>query len=88
MALGFIAFSIGNEFRLAELKKTGRQATIVAIVQALAATVLVDVSLIAMYYIFDLVTAGMPKFLSARVSISPRNIAKPSINNNVAVSEI
>ena len=30
----------------------------------------------------------MPKFLSARVSISPRNIAKPSINNNVAVSEI
>ena len=54
VALGFIAFSIGNEFRLAELKKTGRQATVVAVVQALAATVLVDVSLIAMYYIFDL----------------------------------
>ena len=26
VALGFIAFSIGNEFRLSELKKTGRQA--------------------------------------------------------------
>lgn len=54
VALGFIAFSIGNEFRMAELKKTGRQAAVVAVVQALAATVLVDVCLIAMYYIFDL----------------------------------
>lgn len=54
VALGFIAFSIGNEFRLAELKKTGRQATVVAVVQALMATVLVDASLIAIYYLFDL----------------------------------
>lgn len=30
VALGFIAFSIGNEFRLSQLKKTGRQATVVA----------------------------------------------------------
>ncbi|MBR5219168.1 MAG: cation:proton antiporter, partial [Clostridia bacterium] len=27
VALGFIAFSIGNEFRLAQLKATGKQAT-------------------------------------------------------------
>ncbi len=61
VALGFIAFSIGNEFRLAELKKTGRQATVVAVVQALMATVLVDVSLIAVYYIFDLGSSiGIP----------------------------
>lgn len=61
VALGFIAFSIGNEFRLAELKKTGRQATVVAVVQALTATVLVDVSLIAVYYIFDLGSSiGIP----------------------------
>lgn len=61
VALGFIAFSIGNEFRLAELKKTGRQAAVVAVVQALAATVLVDVSLIAVYYIFDLGSSiGIP----------------------------
>ena len=33
-ALGFIAFSIGNEFRLGQLKKTGRQATVIGIVQA------------------------------------------------------
>ena len=58
---GIIAFSIGNEFRLAELKKTGRQATVVAVVQALMATVLVDVSLIAVYYIFDLGSSiGIP----------------------------
>ena len=54
VALGFIAFSIGNEFRLAELKHTGRQAAVVAIVQALAATALVDICLLTIYYMFDL----------------------------------
>ncbi|MCD7765685.1 MAG: cation:proton antiporter [Lachnospiraceae bacterium] len=34
VALGFIAFSIGNEFRLSQLKKTGKQATVIGIVQA------------------------------------------------------
>ena len=46
VALGFIAFDIGNEFRLTELKKTGRQAAIIGVAQALAATALVDVALI------------------------------------------
>ena len=54
VALGFIAFSIGNEFRLSELKHTGRQAAVVAVVQALVATALVDISLLAIYYMFDL----------------------------------
>ena len=45
LALGFIAFSIGNEFRLDELKHTGKQATIIGIVQALVATLFVDVAL-------------------------------------------
>lgn len=45
VALGFIAFSIGNEFRLEELKHTGKQATIIGIFQALAATLLVDLAL-------------------------------------------
>ena len=31
IALGFIAFSIGNEFRLTDLKHTGKQATIIGI---------------------------------------------------------
>ena len=45
VALGFIAFSIGSEFRISALRKTGRQATVVAIFQALTATVLVDLAL-------------------------------------------
>lgn len=49
VALGFIAFSIGNEFRLAEIKKTGRQALIIGIIQALAATLLVDLALFALH---------------------------------------
>ena len=34
IALGFIAFSIGNEFRIEDLKKTGKQATVIGIFQA------------------------------------------------------
>ncbi len=45
VALGFIAFAIGNEFRLEELKKTGRQALVIGVLQALAATLVVDVCL-------------------------------------------
>ncbi|MDD6479507.1 MAG: cation:proton antiporter [Oscillospiraceae bacterium] len=50
VALGFIAFSIGNEFRLAQLKKTGKQATVIGIFQAVITTVLVDVFLIALHF--------------------------------------
>ena len=51
VALGFIAFSIGNEFRLTELKHIGRQATVIAIFQALTATVFVDVGLFLLHLI-------------------------------------
>lgn len=49
VALGFIAFSIGNEFRLSQLKKIGKQATIVGIFQAVVTTLLVDAVLIIMH---------------------------------------
>lgn len=49
IALGFIAFSIGSEFRISALRKTGRQATVIAIIQALTATVLVDVALLILH---------------------------------------
>ena len=52
VALGFIAFSIGNEFRLSALKKTGRQATVIGIAQALTATILVDIVLLAFHLLF------------------------------------
>lgn len=50
-ALGFIAFSMGNEFRISSLKKTGRQAVVIAIFQALAATIAVDAALIAVHFL-------------------------------------
>ncbi len=49
VALGFIAFSIGNEFRVSDLKKTGKQALVIGILQALGATLLVDLSLYAVH---------------------------------------
>ena len=48
VALGFIAFSIGNEFRLSQIKSIGKQALIVGVVQALMATLFVDIALIGM----------------------------------------
>ena len=49
VALGFIAFSIGNEFRLEELKHTGRRALVIGIVQAVTATLLVDAVLLVIH---------------------------------------
>ncbi len=50
-ALGFIAFSIGNEFRLEQLKSMGRQAITVGILQAVITTVMVDIALVALHFI-------------------------------------
>ena len=58
IALGFIAFSIGSEFKLSALKQTGKQATVIAFAQALAATLVVDVALIALHYIL-IATTGV-----------------------------
>lgn len=51
VALGFIAFSIGNEFRLAQLKQTGKQATVIGIFQAVVATLFVDAALIGLHFL-------------------------------------
>ena len=50
-ALGFIAFTMGNEFRISDLKRTGRQAAVIAVFQALTATLCVDVSLFLLHLI-------------------------------------
>ena len=49
VALGFIAFAIGNEFRLSQLKKIGKQATVIGIFQAVFTTILVDITLICLH---------------------------------------
>ena len=50
-ALGFIAFAIGNEFRLSQLKTTGKQAVVIGIFQAVTASILVDAAMIALHFI-------------------------------------
>ena len=50
VALGFIAFVIGNEFRLSALERMGRQAVTVGILQAVITTVLVDIALVALHF--------------------------------------
>ncbi len=63
IALGFIAFAIGDEFRLSSLKKIGKQATIIGIFQALVATVVVDAALIGLYYLLPEGTITIPAAL-------------------------
>ena len=68
VAMGFIAFSIGSEFRMENLKKTGRQALIIGIMQALIAALLVDAALLAFHWI-------APDILSAPAAITLGAIA-------------
>ena len=68
-ALGFIAFDIGNEFRLASLRKTGKAATVIGIFQAVLATLLVDAVLIVLHFILG------PEVLPLPVAITLGAIA-------------
>ena len=68
LALGFIAFAMGNEFRLAQLKKIGRQAMVIGVVQALFTTVVVDAVLIALHFL-------MPDKLSLPAAIVLGSVA-------------
>ena len=68
VALGFIAFSIGNEFRLSQLKQTGKQATVIGILQAVFTTLLVDAVLIGVHFL-------MPDKLSLPAAITLGAIA-------------
>ena len=68
VALGFIAFAIGNEFRLSQLKETGRQAAVIGVLQALMAMVLVDAALLGLHLL-------MPDVLSAPAAITLGAIA-------------
>ena len=51
LALGFIAFTIGNEFRVSELRHMGKQAITVGILQAVITTVIVDLALVVLHLI-------------------------------------
>lgn len=50
-ALGFIAFTIGNEFRVTQLKKMGSSAIVIGILQAVITTVVVDLILIGLHLV-------------------------------------
>ncbi len=67
-ALGFIAFAIGNEFRLAQLRSMGKKAIIIGIVQAVVTTLLVDIVLIGLHLAF-------PNILSLPAAITLGAIA-------------
>ena len=68
VALGFIAFVIGNEFRLSSLRSMGQQAITVGIAQAVITTALVDVALVGVHLL-------VPQVLSLASAITLGSIA-------------
>ncbi len=68
IALGFIAFSMGNEFRLSQLKSMGSKAIVIGIAQAVITTIVVDAVLIALHLLF-------PQILSLPAAITLGAIA-------------
>lgn len=69
VALGFIAFAIGSEFRISQLKKTGHAAVIIGIFQAVITTLLVDVVLLGVHLVFpEIITVADALILGAIAS--------------------
>lgn len=54
-ALGFIAFAMGSEFRLSQLRSFGAQAIAIGILQAVITTAIVDLVLIGVHLLFPAV---------------------------------
>ena len=68
-ALGFIAFTIGNEFRVEQLKQMGAKAIVIGILQAVITTVVVDAGLLTLHFIKpDLISAASAITLGAIAS--------------------
>lgn len=67
-ALGFIAFAMGNEFRLSQLRSIGTQAITIGVLQAVITTVVVDLILLGVHFLF-------PEMLSIPAAITLGAIA-------------
>ena len=66
VALGFIAFAIGNEFKVSEIKKIGNQAFIIGILQAVFTTIVVDAVLVVLHiFLNNVITIPMAVMLGA-----------------------
>lgn len=68
VALGFIAFVIGNEFRVSQLQSMGRQAITIGILQAVVTTLVVDAALLGLHFL-------RPDVISAASAITLGSIA-------------
>lgn len=68
LALGFIAFAMGNEFRVSQLKKVGKQAMVIGVFQAIFTTIVVDATLIGLHFI-------MPEYLPLPAAIVLGSVA-------------
>ena len=68
VALGFIAFSIGNEFRLSQLRGIGKKALVIGVLQAVVTALVVDLAML-------LVHLAAPALLSVPAAVTLGAIA-------------
>lgn len=64
VALGFIAFSIGSEFKLSSIKKIGKGILMITFIQAFAALVFVDIALVILCLCTNSLNANLPLILT------------------------
>lgn len=64
VALGFIAFSIGSEFKLKSIKKVGKGIVTITLIQAFGALILVDVALMIVCASNGTFNANLPLILT------------------------
>ncbi len=64
IALGFIAFSIGSEFKLSSIKKVGKGIITITLLQAFAALVFVDLALVIFCACTNNLTSQLPLILT------------------------
>ena len=87
VALGFIAFVIGNEFRLSALESMGRQAVTVGILQAVITTVLVDIALVALHFARpDVISMASASTLGAIASATAPAATLMGVNVNGTIA--
>ena len=68
VALGFIAFSIGTSFKATTLKALGKRVIVITVLEALGASLLVMVALMAAHFIF-------PQYVSLELALTLSAIA-------------
>ena len=76
IALGFIAFSIGTSFKRNTIRALGKRVIVITILEALGASLLVIIALLAAHFIF-------PQYVSLEIALTLAAIASAQLQTTI-----